>query len=189
MKFKLDLIYSDLYQLKNILRSIIHSILFCRLLIPTKPEVVDCSIFNLTYVKIRNDKIDKKIEEYINEIYEYIETNKTLKLCNVNLFLNYVNTKYWLKSKILWEEWIIPIQLNRYERLFNKDENNMSNVIKKILEISDNNYEIPPIFSSNNNLNVEDYFEIDVNYDKQTFGKTAINILKSFSADFPSFSL
>ena len=71
MKFKLDLIYSDLYQLKNRLRSIIHSILFCRLLIPTKPEVVDCSIFNLTDVKIRNDKIDKKVIQIIFYYYTF----------------------------------------------------------------------------------------------------------------------
>lgn len=190
MKFKLELIDSNLYQIKNILRSIIHTILFCRILMPTKPEVVDCSIFNLSYVKIKNDKVDKKVEEYINEIYDYIESNKSVKLCDVNLSLNYINTKSWIKSKMTWEEWKISVQINRYEKLFNKDENNLSYVIKKILDISDNNYDIPPVFSSlSNNLNIEDYFEIDIDYDKQTFGKIAMNIFKSFSTDFPSFSL
>jgi hypothetical protein len=186
MKFKLELIDSNLYQIKNILRAIIHTILFCRILLLTTPEVVDCSIFNLSYVKIKNDKVDQKVEEYINEIYDYIENNKSIKLCNINLFLTYINTKSWIRSKISWEEWIVSIQINRYEKLFDKDENNLSYVIKKILEISDNNYDIPPIFSSSNS-NIEDYFDID--YDKQTFGKTAIGILKSLSKDFPSFSL
>lgn len=191
MKFKLDTITSDLYQIKNILRSIIHTILFCRILVCTKPEVIECSIFNLTYVKIKSDKLDKKVEDCINEIYDYIESNASVKLCNVNLFLNYVNQKSWLKSKISWEDWNISIQVNRYEKMF-KDDNTLHYVIKKILEISDNNYDIPPVFSSNlnilNTLNIEDYFEIDADYDKQTFGKTAMNIIKSFSTDLPSFS-
>jgi hypothetical protein len=186
MKFKLDIITSDLYQIKNILRSLIHTILFCRILISIKPEVVECTIFNLTYVKIKNDKLDKKIEDYINEIYDYIDSNKSVKLCNINLFLNYINTKSWLKSKISWEEWSISIQINRLEKMF-KDDNTLHYVIKKIIELSDNNYDIPPIFSSDL-LSVEDYFEIDIVYDKQTFGKTAMNMLKTFSTDFPSFS-
>ena len=38
---------------------------------------------NLSYVKIKNDKVDKKVEEYINEIYDYIENNKSYAILSV----------------------------------------------------------------------------------------------------------
>lgn len=168
------------YQIKKGLESIIHTILFNRLFVKIKPETIDCSLFDISYVKIKDQNIDDKVNKFISELYEQDSSN----IIDITINFYYINTKSWLNSKILWEKWILPIEINKYEKLFKKT-NELKKIIESVISISDSNYlNIPPIIYEEKDIN--ELFDFEYTTDKESVGKSALNILKAFT-DLPSF--
>jgi|LauGreDrversion4_2_1035121.scaffolds.fasta_scaffold00332_2 hypothetical protein len=177
---KLQKIILEPSQIKKALESIIYTILFNRLFIYVKPETVYCYMFDICYSKIKDKKIDDKVEKVIFEIIESYESFENL---DISVIFYYTNKKSWLNSKISWEKWIIPININKYEKLFKKT-NEIKTIIQSVIEYSDSNYlNIPPILKNENPI---DLFDIEISSDKESIGNTALNILKSLS-EFSSF--
>jgi len=178
---KLEKITLEPYQIKKGLESIIHTILFNRLFVKIKPETIDCSLFDISYVKIKDKNIDNKVNKFIYEVYEQDSSNIIVDI-TINFY--YINNKSWLNSKILWEKWILPIEINKYEKLFKKT-NELKKIIESVISISDSNYlNIPPIICEEKDIN--DLFDFEYTTEKESIGKSALNILKAFT-DFPSF--
>ncbi|CAG9332750.1 unnamed protein product [Blepharisma stoltei] len=134
-------------QVKDALRVIIHSILFQRELGVVTPRQVesDCGVFYLTLNDINTDKhIEEQLTLFENRLQERPMLILTLS------FYQTVKKKTFLfiqeKTKVIWEEWKIPIQLQQMaipeprksdSRLAKKLRKRLMAIIERICEKKD----------------------------------------------------
>mmetsp|Transcript_69054 Transcript_69054/g.218395 ORF Transcript_69054/g.218395 Transcript_69054/m.218395 type:complete len:110 (-) Transcript_69054:958-1287(-) len=61
------------HQIREVLRSILHTILFSRALGLVQPKDVDSELFNLTYVQCGEKDVERKVEDRINCFCDWVE--------------------------------------------------------------------------------------------------------------------
>ncbi|CAG9332752.1 unnamed protein product [Blepharisma stoltei] len=154
-------------QVKDALRVIIHSILFQRELGVVTPRQVesDCGVFYLTLNDINTDKhIEEQLTLFENRLQERPMLILTLS------FYQTVKKKTFLfiqeKTKVIWEEWKIPIQLQQMaipesrksdSRLAKKLRKRLMTIIERICEKKDH---LPSIGEANDPTVIRFPYEI-----------------------------
>ncbi|PKA55545.1 hypothetical protein AXF42_Ash006747 [Apostasia shenzhenica] len=102
-------------EIREVLRCILHTIVFHRALGLVRPKDVDCELFEITYVQCGDAELEKKIEEKIDQFISWIEKHPNRK-CQVSLSFYEVKNKQptWFSNKIerlYWEQWFINLHV------------------------------------------------------------------------------
>jgi autophagy-related protein 101 len=113
--FYLNELEVEHYQIREVLRCILHTIMFNRALGLVRPREVDSELFEITYVQCGDAATEKKIEEKIDLFLAWVEKhpNKKSQVC-----LSFYETRNkqmaWFSSKVerlYWEQWCIQLQV------------------------------------------------------------------------------
>lgn len=108
------------FQIREVLRCILHTILFHRALGLVRPRDVDLSLFEITYVQCGDLELEKKIDEKIEQFIGWVEKhpNKKSQIC-----LSFYEAKNkqvtWFTNKIerlYWEQWYINLNVAQHPK-------------------------------------------------------------------------
>lgn len=109
------------YQIREVLRCILHTIVFHRALGLVRPKDVDLELFEITYVQCGDVELEKKIDEKIEHFMSWVEKhpNKKSQIC---LSFYEVKSKQpsWFTNKIerlYWEQWYINLNVTQHPRV------------------------------------------------------------------------
>ncbi|KAG0606675.1 hypothetical protein M758_9G159600 [Ceratodon purpureus] len=102
------------YQIREVLRCILHTIMFNRALGLVRPRDVDSELFEITYVQCGDSATEKKIEEKIDHFLAWVEKypNKKSRVC-----LSFYETRNkhmaWFSKveRLYWEQWCIQLHV------------------------------------------------------------------------------
>ncbi|CAL9109858.1 unnamed protein product [Musa acuminata var. zebrina] len=102
-------------EIQDVLRCILHTIIFHRALGLVRPKDVECEHFELTYVHCGDHEIEKKIDEKIDQFIGWVEKHPNRK-GQVCLSFYEVKNKHatWFGNKIehlYWEQWYINLHV------------------------------------------------------------------------------
>ncbi|ONK77247.1 uncharacterized protein A4U43_C02F4590 [Asparagus officinalis] len=102
-------------EIREVLRCILHTIVFNRALGLVRPKDVDCELFEITYVQCGDPELEKKIEEKIDHFIGWVEKHPNRK-SQVSLSFYEVKNKQptWFSNKIerlYWEQWHINLHV------------------------------------------------------------------------------
>ncbi|XP_031481872.1 autophagy-related protein 101 isoform X1 [Nymphaea colorata] len=98
-------------EIPEVLRCILHTIVFHRALGLVRPKDVDSELFDITYVQCGDAELEKKIEEKIDQFIAWVEKhpNKKSQIC-LSFFEIKNKQATWFSNKIersYWEHWYI----------------------------------------------------------------------------------
>ncbi|CAE6263256.1 unnamed protein product [Arabidopsis arenosa] len=103
------------FEIREVLRCILHTIVFHRALGLIRPKDIDLELFEITYVQCGEIEVEKKIDEKIEQFVNWIEKhpNKKSQIC---LSFYEVKSKQpsWFTNKIerlYWEQWYINLNV------------------------------------------------------------------------------
>ncbi|CAL9113279.1 hypothetical protein MUK42_01942 [Musa troglodytarum] len=102
-------------EIREVLRSILHTILFHRALGLVRPKDVECELFDIIYVQCEDHELEKKIDEKINQFIGWVEKHPNRK-SQVCISFYEVKNKHatWFGNKIerfYWEQWYINLHI------------------------------------------------------------------------------
>jgi len=112
--FYLNELEVEHYQIREVLRCILHTIMFNRALGLVRPRDVDSELFEITYVQCGDSATEKKIEEKIDHFLSWVEKypNKKSRVC-----LSFYETRSkhmaWFSKveRLYWEQWCIQLHV------------------------------------------------------------------------------
>jgi autophagy-related protein 101 len=114
----------DRYYLKDVMKAILHTILFHRTLSSIKPGSGTIGPLDLDFCKVDDLSIDSNIDTQVNEIIQVVDGVQTGKPPQSLIHVVVVfydkrrgNSPGWFPSKLIeegsWEEWVITISITR----------------------------------------------------------------------------
>lgn len=113
--FQLKELVVEHFQIREVLRCILHTIMFHRALGLVRPRDVDLELFEVTYVQCGDVELERKIEEKIDQFVAWVEKHPDKK---GQVFLSFFETKNkqssWFSSKVersYWEQWCISLKI------------------------------------------------------------------------------
>jgi autophagy-related protein 101 len=108
------------YQVKEVARCLIHTILFNRALGPLKPREQYCELFDICFAKIDSIDIDRQVEDAVEKLSQSLRIvgDGTAKgRIAVSFFEKKKRTVFFgittREDQVTWEQWIISIVVNR----------------------------------------------------------------------------
>eukprot|EP00899_Mesostigma_viride_P017893 jgi/Mesvir1/26104/Mv06823-RA.1 len=172
--FTLPELEVELHQIKEVLRAILHTIMFNRALGLVRPRDTDSELFNITYVQCGDPAIERAVEEKIDAFVAWVERQapaaaRGRKCGQMNLaFFEKRQKQLWFSHKeerLFWEQWYIPLSvvtcdssdlnaarvcpLLEHSRRHRTLEPALRNTLTQILKIvNEKKDHIPPVVSS-----------------------------------------
>ncbi|KAK4488358.1 hypothetical protein RD792_004117 [Penstemon davidsonii] len=108
------------FEIREVLRCILHTILFHRALGLVRPKDVDLELFEITYVQCGDVELDRKIDDKIDQFIDRVEKhpNKKNQIC---LSFYEVKNKQatWFTNKVerlYWEQWYINLNVAQHPK-------------------------------------------------------------------------
>ncbi|CAA2978085.1 autophagy-related 101 [Olea europaea subsp. europaea] len=108
------------FEIREVLRCILHTILFHRALGLVRPKDVDLELFEITYVQCGDMELERKIDEKIDQFIDRVEKhpNKKNQIC---LSFYEVKNKHatWFTNKVerlFWEHWYINLNVMQHPK-------------------------------------------------------------------------
>ncbi|OWM66222.1 autophagy-related protein 101 [Punica granatum] len=103
------------YEIREVLRCILHTIIFHRALGLVRPKEIDLELFEITYVQCGDVDVEKKIDEKIEQFICWVEKhpNKKSQIC-LSFFEVKNKQASWFTNKIerlYWEQWYINLNV------------------------------------------------------------------------------
>lgn len=177
--FHLNELELEHFQIREVLRCILHTIMFHRALGLVRPKDVDLELFDVTYVQCGDRDLERIIEEKIDHFVAWVEKhpNKKGQVC-LSFYETRSKPAAWFSSKVErfhWEQWLISLTIlspkapqnkSRHGRALTVDsgetmmeernkrdavlEASLREVLFQILQIvNDKKDHIPPVSNSN----------------------------------------
>ncbi|KAK4754129.1 hypothetical protein SAY87_002233 [Trapa incisa] len=116
------------YEIEEVLRCILHTIIFHRALGLVRPKEIDLELFEITYVQCGDTEVEKKIDEKIEQFICWVEKhpNKKSQIC---LSFYEVKNKQasWFTNKIerlYWEQWYINLNVVQQPKMHSSKSSN-----------------------------------------------------------------
>ncbi|CAN1343583.1 Autophagy-related protein 101 [Linum perenne] len=104
------------FEIREVLRCILHTVVFHRALGLVRPKVIDLELFDITYVQCGDVELEKKIDEKIEQFISWVEKrpNKKSQVC---ISFYEVKNKHpsWFTNKterLYWEQWYINLNVS-----------------------------------------------------------------------------
>ncbi|XP_010255105.1 PREDICTED: autophagy-related protein 101-like isoform X2 [Nelumbo nucifera] len=91
------------FEIREVLRCILHTIVFHRALGLVRPKDIDSELFEITYVQCGDAELEKKIEEKIDQFIGWVEKHPNKK-----------SQATWFSNKterLYWEQWYINLNV------------------------------------------------------------------------------
>ncbi|KAI4314925.1 hypothetical protein L6164_027785 [Bauhinia variegata] len=108
------------FEIREVLRCILHTIMFHRALGLVRPRDTDLELFDITYVQCGDMELEKKIDDKIEQFISWVEKhpNKKSQIC---LSFYEVKNKQvsWFSNKIerlYWEQWYINLNVAQHPK-------------------------------------------------------------------------
>ncbi|KAJ0972635.1 hypothetical protein J5N97_020594 [Dioscorea zingiberensis] len=103
------------FEIREVLRCILHTIVFHRALGLVRPKDVDSELFEITYVQCGDVELEKKIEEKIDQFAGWVDKHPNRK-SQVCLSFYEVKSKQptWFSNKterLHWEQWYVNLHV------------------------------------------------------------------------------
>lgn len=157
-QFNLDEIEVQRPEVADVVRALVHTILFNRAFGLVKPKEVDAESFELTYVQLDESSIEKYVQDKTALFVETLHKDARGHLV-VSFFDKRLRSMVFFKQeeKVCWEQWIIPVTLSTSTPLEASEkaarqawlEREMTQRISYILRmINAKKDHIPPVTSS-----------------------------------------
>lgn len=112
---QLSLIALEPFQIKEVLRCVLHTILFHRTLGSIVPQEVDCDILDVSYVRVRDTAIERAVEANIERFSQALNKSREQKsTVSLSFYAKAAEASWFLlakEKKMYWERWILPILL------------------------------------------------------------------------------
>jgi hypothetical protein len=131
ISFVLDETPTDLHHFRATARCLIHTILFQRMVEPTRPKEMNPPEFD-TIDYVMNPRLEENVEEHIDKLRGLLRKKKFIQL---TLSLRRVTKESgWFSSEetVEWERWTLPIRLT-----FAMKESDVKDQIQNILKRCD----------------------------------------------------
>jgi len=110
--FLLPILEVEAHQVREILRSVLHTIVFNRALGCVKPVDIESELFDISYVQCGDEAVRQAIEEKITACCSWLERNPG-KVMQVNFaFYEKRRKQAWFGrhgERMYWEQWCIPL--------------------------------------------------------------------------------
>ncbi|CAA6663077.1 unnamed protein product [Spirodela intermedia] len=107
----------ELFQVREVLRCILHTIFFHRALSLVRPKDVDSELFDITYVQSGDAEFEKNLEEKVDHFYSWLEKHPNKKGQVLLSFYEVKNKQAsWFTDKVerlYWEQWYINVNVSR----------------------------------------------------------------------------
>lgn len=113
--FQLKELELEHFQIREVLRCILHTIMFHRALGLVRPRDVDLELFEVTYVQCGDPELERNIEEKIDLFIAWVEKhpNKKGQVC-LSFFETRNKQTGWFGTKVerfYWEQWCISLNI------------------------------------------------------------------------------
>lgn len=113
--FQLKELDVEHFEIREVLRCILHTIFFHRALGLVRPRDIDLELFEITYVQCGDMEIERKIDEKIGQFIEKVEKhpNKKNQIC-LSFYEEKNKQAVWFSSKVErlhWEQWYINLNV------------------------------------------------------------------------------
>jgi len=147
-QFSLNDLVVELNYVKEVLRCILHTIIFNRAigLIQPVEEVVD--FIDYVYVRVNDETIEKDVSEKV-EIFQHMLKKKDVKEGKVIISFEHQPQGGWFSQKVCWERWLINIVLPTKENTGETTTQLYQDLHQRITQIlrivNDNKNHIPPL--------------------------------------------
>lgn len=115
----MELLEVEGFQLKEILRCLLHTIVFHRSLGSIFPKEVDCDVFDVSYARVDDKGLERVVERRIDSIYQSIVEMRTTRFTVTLRFYIYSEAKGFMlnqREKMFWEQWMIPITISTQKK-------------------------------------------------------------------------
>eukprot|EP00775_Hariotina_reticulata_P000595 gene595-880_t len=129
--FSLSAIEVELHQVREILRCVLHTIMFNRSLGQVKPQDVDSELFDITYVHCGDPSVEARLEAKINEACTFFE-KKPQEMAQLCLSFyeprrRPVNVAWFGKQdeRLYWERWCINLCIVQSD-VFSQDHHSLA---------------------------------------------------------------
>lgn len=108
------------FEIREVLRCILHTIVFQRALGLVRPKDIDLELFEITYVQCGDVELEKKIDEKIDQFILWVEKHP-YKKSQICLSFYEVKNKHatWFTNKIerlYWEQWYINLHVAQHPK-------------------------------------------------------------------------
>ncbi|GBG76793.1 hypothetical protein CBR_g23008 [Chara braunii] len=112
--FDLKELEVEYYQVREVLRCILHTIMFNRALGLIRPKEVESMLFDITYVQTGDPGIEKKIEEKIDQFCTWVDKhpNKKGQVC-LSFFEERKISWFTRPDRLYWERWFVRLNVVR----------------------------------------------------------------------------
>eukprot|EP00879_Flechtneria_rotunda_P004058 GHRR01004301.1.p1 GENE.GHRR01004301.1~~GHRR01004301.1.p1 ORF type:complete len:212 (+),score=52.76 GHRR01004301.1:169-804(+) len=111
--FNLSAIEVELHQVREVLRCVLHTIMFNRSLGQVRPVEVDSELFDVTFVHCGDPAVDAHLESKISEACSFFEKKpqEVAQLCLSFYEPRRRQVGWWGKQdeKLYWEKWMINL--------------------------------------------------------------------------------
>jgi autophagy-related protein 101 len=104
----------EYYQITEVLRCIVHTILFNRALGPVLPRDVDSELFDLTWVHCGDEGVDRRVEQKLSAIQAWAERHPTRRATVCLSFFERREVAGWFSKqerRLYWEQWRLPLEV------------------------------------------------------------------------------
>ncbi|KAH6788316.1 meiotically up-regulated protein [Perilla frutescens var. frutescens] len=108
------------FEIREVLRCILHTILFHRALGLVRPKDIDLELFEITYVQCGEVELERKIDEKIDQFIDRVEKhpNKKNQIC-LSFFEVKNKQPTWFTNKVerlYWEQWYINLNVAQHPK-------------------------------------------------------------------------
>ncbi|XP_028760429.1 autophagy-related protein 101 isoform X2 [Neltuma alba] len=108
------------FEIREVLRCILHTILFHRALGLVRPKDVDLELFDITYVQCGEDELEKKVDDKIEQFISWVEKhpNKKSQVCLSFYEEKNKHASWFSKSeRLYWEQWYINLNVAQHPKV------------------------------------------------------------------------
>lgn len=111
---ELQVLVLEHYQIREVLRCLLHTILFNRALGPVRPRDVDSEVFNISYVQCGDAVVERAIEDKVNQLFSWVQKHPGKR---ATVLLSFYEKRYkqiWFskqEERLYWEQWRIHMEV------------------------------------------------------------------------------
>ncbi|PSC69772.1 Meiotically up-regulated 66 [Micractinium conductrix] len=101
------------HQVTEVLRLLLHTIIFQRALGPVKPQERDSELFDVTWVECGDAEVSRRVDEHIAQFLAWLQRNPGKRGQVCLSFYEKRQRQSWFSTaeeRVYWEQWLIDVQ-------------------------------------------------------------------------------
>eukprot|EP00667_Euglena_gracilis_P022206 EG_transcript_24618 len=171
-------------QAKDVLRCLIHTIVFQRFLAPTTPQETECEVLDVTYCKVSDVTVESRIEDSLDKLWRGLRKKEPRHAVIVAFYTMGGTPSTWFSKpeKAYWEYWMINLlvvpdsdasSVRQFGEQLERDVVDRMKAIVKHTDAAIENNHVPPLKDAAPN------FEITSDHHQQSWPSSLMEWVKS----------